>query len=124
MACIEAAVKSLIALTYLQTMMTASSLEPEYETCRRCNGKGTITIRLGEPADTHASYVDVEWGEANTFDCSVCLGVGRVRIRQSLPIYGEFHVHSEKASQMSFEEIFDAMRLPTGENNDSTQVSP
>ena len=46
--------------------------------CRRCDGEGTLTIKLGTPdpsRDTHARY-EGEWITYPTVDCSVCLGFG------------------------------------------------
>jgi len=50
-------------------------------TCRRCGGKGELSIRLGPPdpsRDTHAVYKG-EWITYPTVECPICLGFGNER---------------------------------------------
>ena len=93
------------------------TFSPEYESCGRCSGEGTLGVRLGRPdpeRDTHVAYTG-PWCLYPTVDCPACLGSGwrKVRVERTFAD-GEFHVHSSRdLSQMSFDDIFDKMQLPT-----------
>ncbi len=85
-----------------------------YDPCRRCDGRGTLSIRLGKPdpaRDLHMRY-DGVWCVYPTVDCGVCLGSGFVKPRvERTYADGMFAVHSTKAEQLSFDDIFDKMGL-------------
>ena len=91
--------------------MTASD---KYETCGRCNGRGSYTVGLGPPGtEPHTPAADVDFTRHGPFTCGVCLGTGFRKPPRDRPNQLFFAVHSSKADQMSFDEIFDAMKLPT-----------
>ena len=47
--------------------------------CRRCEGTGTLTIRLGKPGhDRHAAYKGL-WCVFPSHSCGVCRGTGKER---------------------------------------------
>ena len=49
--------------------------------CRRCDGEGELTIRLGKPdpsRNNHAAYTGV-WCVYPAVECEVCLGFGNER---------------------------------------------
>lgn len=86
-----------------------------YEPCGRCEGRGTYTTTLGAPGqDTHLPWGEVEGKTTfGPFTCGACLGTGWRKPPKEYPEPPTFAVHSSKAEQMSFDDIFDAMKLPT-----------
>ena len=88
----------------------------QYDPCERCNGEGSYTTALGAPGtEPHTSWGSVEGKTVfGPYTCGVCLGTGfRKPRRDPQPQQGKLFVHSSRASQMSFDDIFDAMKLPT-----------
>jgi len=92
-------------------------VEKKYEPCGRCGGQGSYTTTLGAPGQDHRETGG--WASVTgkttygPFTCGVCLGTGWRKPPRDLPNQLFFAVHSTKADQMSFNEIFDAMKLPT-----------
>jgi len=92
-------------------------MEKQYEPCGRCRGEGSYTTTLGAPGtEPHTPWGEVEGKTTfGPFTCGVCLGTGYRkpkgdRVPQQ---YSLFAIHTTKAEQMSFDEIFEAMKLPT-----------
>ena len=86
----------------------------KYERCGRCRGKGSYTVGLGPPGtDTHTPAGQINFTDFGPFPCGACLGTGFRKPRKEYPEPPTFAVHSTKADQMSFDSIFDVMKLPT-----------
>ena len=102
-------------------------MSDEYEVCGRCNGEGTYTVGLGPPGtDTHTPAGQVPFTRFGPYTCGACLGTGFRKPYRERPDQLFFAVHSSKADQMSFDQIFDAMKLPTKreEPHDHPPISP
>ncbi len=78
------------------------------EPCGRCNGVGTLTIRLGKPGQDRrvTPPSEIEWNDPVTVRCYVCLGMKVEQPKKKWPpprteIYWSIPLTNDERAELS-----------------------
>jgi len=74
-----------------------------YPDCRRCNGKGGLIIRLGEPGQDHRDGLPIRWQEPWSVKCPVCKGAGIELKKPREPKVGKYKIVETAEDRRYFE---------------------